>query len=122
MSLLFIVPAILICTTYIVLDKPPVPTRTENEAHPGGITCTPPRPVQPASLLRDNTFTEASATIKITILPSGKIESAVVIESTGHKAWDQASIKAMQRIRCSPNKVATGKIQVKRKLTLTADR
>ena len=121
MSLLFMVPAILMCTTYIVLDKPPVPTKTANEALPGGITCTPPRPVQPASLLRDSTFTKARATIRITILPSGKIGSVVVVESTGHKAWDQASIKAMQRIRCSANKEATGNIRVERKLTLTAD-
>ncbi len=118
--LIIIATLIFASTTYGQDTK--VLTLTELAASPAGIKCSTALPERPHTLLRDRNFREATTLIEVTIIPGGEIESVIVKESSGYKAWDTASIKAMGRIRCDLGQPVTVTVKATSKLSLQVQR
>jgi hypothetical protein len=117
MKILIIIAAIIFASEVYGQDTK-VLTLTELAASPAGIKCSTALPERPHTLLRDRNFREATTLIEVTIIPGGEIESVVVKEPSGYKAWDAASIKAMGRIRCDLGQPVTATVKATEKLSL----
>lgn len=85
------------------------------------VRCSQVRPVPPSSLLKKRTFKKATVVIEVEVVPPGEVSTVVVMETSGHREWEESVIDAMKKMTCSLGAPVTKKIVASQTFTLVAE-